>query len=228
MASTSTSTVVFVLGGPGSGKGTQCKRLTEHFGFVHFSAGDLLRAFVKSGTEEGNQVAAMMQEGKIVPSEVTVNLLKKAMEESGKDKFLIDGFPRNLENRDTFLRVVSHERKKEPEQESYHSLLCELTSSLSLSLFVFPLAGSVDCQVGHDCSFVLFFDCPEEVLEARLLNRGEGRADDNIETIRKRFKTYQDQTMPVIEHYKGLDKVREVKTDVGIDQVWEVVSGLFK
>ena len=111
-ASTSTSTVVFVLGGPGSGKGTQCKRLTEHFGFVHFSAGDLLRAFVKSGTEEGNQVAAMMQEGKIVPSEVTVNLLKKAMEESGKNKFLIDGFPRNLENRDTFLRVVSHERTK--------------------------------------------------------------------------------------------------------------------
>ena len=82
--------------------------------------------------------------------------------------------------------------------------------------------------MGHDCSFVLFFDCPEEVLEARLLNRGEGRADDNIETIRKRFKTYQDQTMPVIEHYKGLDKVRKVKTDVGIDQVWEVVSGLFK
>ncbi len=122
---------------------------------------------------------------------------------------------------------------KEPKQESYHSF-CELPSSLrfslslSLSLSIFLFSPSVDCQVGHDCSFVLFFDCPEEVLEARLLNRGEGRADDNIETIRKRFKTYQDQTMPVIEHYKGLDKVRKVKTDVGIDQVWEVVSGLFK
>ena len=152
-----------------------------------FSAGDLLRTFVKSGTPEGNEVAEMMQQGKIVPSEVTVNLLKQAMIDSGSKKFLIDGFPRNLENRDTFLKVV-----------------------------------------GHDCSFVLFFDCPEDVLEKRLLNRAEGRADDNIETIKKRFKTYEDQTMPVIEHYRGMDKVKHIKTDVTIDEVFEKVSAIFK
>lgn len=183
----SNATVVFVLGGPGSGKGTQCAKIVESFGYVHFSAGDLLRTFVKSGTPEGNEVAEMMQQGKIVPSEVTVNLLKQAMIDSGSKKFLIDGFPRNLENRDTFLKVV-----------------------------------------GHDCSFVLFFDCPEDVLEKRLLNRAEGRADDNIETIKKRFKTYEDQTMPVIEHYRGMDKVKHIKTDVTIDEVFEKVSAIFK
>ncbi len=61
---------------------------------------------------------------------------------------------------------------------------------------------------------MLFFDCPEDVLEARLLNRGEGRADDNVETIKKRFKTYQDQTMPVIDHYRSKDMVKHIKTDV--------------
>jgi UMP-CMP kinase len=181
------NTVIFVLGGPGSGKGTQCEKIVNTFGYVHFSAGDLLRGFVKSGTPEGNKLAEMMQQGQIVPSSVTVNLLKDAMKESGKTKFLIDGFPRNLENRDTFLKVV-----------------------------------------GHDCSFVLFFDCPEEILEARILNRGEGRADDNIETIRKRFKTYQDQTLPVVEHYRTMDKVKHIKTDISIDQVFEKVSAIFK
>eukprot|EP00951_Prasinocladus_malaysianus_P036500 scaffold385022_cov42-Prasinocladus_malaysianus.AAC.1 len=86
----------------------------------------------------------MMQEGKIVPSEVTVGLLQDAMKSSDKNKFLIDGFPRNAENRDAFERVM-----------------------------------------GRDCNFIIFFDCPEEVMEKRLLGRNEGRADDNIETIRK-------------------------------------------
>ena len=104
---TEQNTVVFVLGGPGSGKGTQCSKIVDTYGYVHFSAGDLLRQFVRSGTPEGNKIADMMQQGQIVPSEVTVTLLKNAMIESGKTKFLIDGFPRNLENRDTFLKVVS-------------------------------------------------------------------------------------------------------------------------
>ncbi len=82
--------------------------------------------------------------------------------------------------------------------------------------------------VEKDCSFVLFFDCPEDVLEARLLNRGEGRADDNVETIKKRFKTYQDQTMPVIDHYRSKDMVKHIKTDVSIDEVFEKVSAIFK
>jgi UMP-CMP kinase len=104
------TTIVFVLGGPGSGKGTQCSKLiTEFDDIAHFSAGDLLRAHVKSGTEDGNKVAKMMQEGQIVPSSVTVGLLKEAMRSSEKTKFLIDGFPRNVENREAFEKVLSHD-----------------------------------------------------------------------------------------------------------------------
>jgi len=102
-------TVVFVLGGPGSGKGTQCSRIVEQFGFTHLSAGDLLRAEIKSGSANGTMIQDMIKEGKIVPSEVTIKLLQNAMEQSGNDKFLIDGFPRNEENRAAFEEVTKSE-----------------------------------------------------------------------------------------------------------------------
>jgi len=99
-------TVVFVLGGPGSGKGTQCANIVEHFGFTHLSAGDLLRAEIKSGSENGTMIENMIKEGKIVPSEVTIKLLQEAMIKNENDKFLIDGFPRNEENRAAFENVT--------------------------------------------------------------------------------------------------------------------------
>jgi len=93
--------VVFILGGPGAGKGTQCQKIVEEFSFVHLSAGELLREEKKSGSKDADLINRCMSEGKIVPVEITIKLLKKAMEmnvEKGKYLFLIDGFPRNEDN----------------------------------------------------------------------------------------------------------------------------------
>lgn len=90
--------VVFVLGGPGSGKGTNCERIVKDFGYVHLSAGDLLRAERASGSELAEMINTYIKEGKIVPAEVTVRLLKAAMEKCETKKFLIDGFPRGKLN----------------------------------------------------------------------------------------------------------------------------------
>jgi len=182
--------IIFVLGGPGSGKGTQCAKLLEEFGdIVHLSAGDLLREHVKSGTADGNMVANMIKNGQIVPAEVTIGLLDKAMSASGKGKVLIDGFPRNDDNRSTFQRVM-----------------------------------------GYDAVAVLFFDCPEEVLEARLLGRNQGRSDDNIETIKKRFKVFVEQSLPVISYYEKLGKVHRINTNRPVDEIYRevrtIVAGL--
>uniref|UniRef100_A0A0E0GDL0 adenylate kinase n=1 Tax=Oryza nivara TaxID=4536 RepID=A0A0E0GDL0_ORYNI len=152
-------TVVFVLGGPGSGKGTQCANIVEHFGFIHLSAGDLLRAEIKSGSENGTMIENMIKEGKIVPSEVTIKLLQEAMIKSGNDKFLIDGFPRNEENRAAFENV--------------------------------------------------------------------GRVDDNIETIRKRFKVFVESSLPVIEYYNAKDKVKKIDAAKPIPEVFEDVKAIF-
>lgn len=179
--------VVFVLGGPGSGKGTQCANIVEKFGYTHLSAGDLLRAEIKSGSENGTMIQNMIKEGKIVPAEVTIKLLQKAIQENANDKFLIDGFPRNEENRAAF--------------ESITGIVPE---------------------------FVLFFDCSEEEMERRLLGRNQGREDDNIETIRKRFKVYMESSLPVIQYYDALGKVRKIDAAKPIDAVFADVKSAFE
>lgn len=96
--------VVFVLGAPGAGKGTQSKRIVEDFGYTHLSVGDLLRAErSRDGSEVGRLIDTCIREGQIVPIKITISLIKQAMTnimelDSSKSSFLIDGFPRNEDN----------------------------------------------------------------------------------------------------------------------------------
>ncbi|KAG9483000.1 UMP-CMP kinase [Eleutherodactylus coqui] len=96
--------VVFVLGGPGAGKGTQCELIVQKYGYTHLSAGDLLRDERKRpGSQYGELIESYITDGKIVPVEITISLLQRAMEQimaanAEKNKFLIDGFPRNEDN----------------------------------------------------------------------------------------------------------------------------------
>ena len=96
--------VFFILGGPGSGKGTNCAKLVEEFGFIHISAGDLLREEMKKDTPLAAQIAEIMKAGQIVPSEITVGLLFAAIRAATASSsrqpplgFLIDGFPRKMD-----------------------------------------------------------------------------------------------------------------------------------
>ncbi|KAF4089440.1 hypothetical protein AMELA_G00066840 [Ameiurus melas] len=104
--------VVFVLGGPGAGKGTQCAKIVENYSYTHLSAGDLLREErSRTGSKVGQLIDNYIKEGKIVPVEITINLLKKAMEETmqkdeNKFRFLIDGFPRNEDNLQGWVEVM--------------------------------------------------------------------------------------------------------------------------
>eukprot|EP00455_Lapot_gusevi_P040079 TRINITY_DN451_c0_g1_i2.p1 TRINITY_DN451_c0_g1~~TRINITY_DN451_c0_g1_i2.p1 ORF type:complete len:200 (-),score=68.63 TRINITY_DN451_c0_g1_i2:63-662(-) len=189
--------VIFVLGGPGAGKGTICARLVEEFGVVHLSAGDLLRAERQSGSPHGELIEQYIVEGKIVPVQITVNLIKNAMEREiavGKSVFLVDGFPRDQQN-----------------VEGWHEVMGDFA----------------------EIAFVLFLDCPEDVMEQRLLNRGvsSGRSDDNIESIRKRFHTYVASTTPIIRHFETQGLVRHVISNRTVEEVYAdcraVVAPLF-
>lgn len=115
--------------------------------------------------------------------QVIISMLRTAMVKSGAKSFLIDGFPRALDQAEAFERLVK------------------------------------------PCDKVLFFDCPEEVMEARLIKRGEtsGRADDNADTIRKRFKTFVEQSLPVIDHYEAQGKAFKISAVPAPDIVFEDV-----
>lgn len=114
METTPTASVFFVLGGPGAGKGTVCKRLMATGRYCHLSAGDLLREERKSGSSVAELIETCIVEGTIVPAYVTVSLLRKAMQAHGwsQQDFLIDGFPRNFENYDAWRRDMEDVRVK--------------------------------------------------------------------------------------------------------------------
>lgn len=184
--------VIFILGGPGSGKGTQSAKLVNDYGFVHLSAGDLLRAEQKrEGSKYGELIAKYIREGNIVPQEVTIALLKQAMQEEtvkGNTRFLIDGFPRKMDQAEIFEAEVA-------------------TSS-----------------------FTIFFECPEQVMLERLLERGKtsGRTDDNIESIKKRFRTFVETSYPVVEYFDKQGKVIKLRCDQPVDVVYQQVQDAIK
>ncbi|KAL2067912.1 hypothetical protein VTL71DRAFT_16010 [Oculimacula yallundae] len=191
--SPSKSTIIFVLGGPGSGKGTQCNHLAANYPIAHLSIGDILREEQeKPNSKWGELIRKNILEGVIGPPEMAVSLLEQAIRErserDGVVVFLLDGFPRRIEHVPLFAATI----------------------------------GSP--------SLVLFLDCPEEVLQDRLLNRGKtgDRVDDNIASIRKRFKTFSETTRPVIEHFRFQDKV--VKIDATRDQgaVYEEIRAVME
>jgi len=91
--------IIFVLGGPGAGKSTQSRRIQQSFGYVHLSAGDLLRAeCAQEESKYGKMINEMIANGEIVPGEITISLIIQAIHKTQTSRFIIDGFPRNLDN----------------------------------------------------------------------------------------------------------------------------------
>lgn len=101
--------IIFVLGGPGSGKGTQCDKIVSTYGFTHLSTGDLLREEVSSGSERGKHLTQIMERGELVPLDTVLTLLKEAMlkKASTSKGFLIDGYPRELDQGKKFEADVA-------------------------------------------------------------------------------------------------------------------------
>ncbi|PIK49147.1 putative UMP-CMP kinase isoform X5 [Apostichopus japonicus] len=100
--------IIFVLGGPGAGKGTQCEKIVEKFGFKHLSAGELLREERRSGSPKGDLIETYIKDGNIVPVEITLGLLDTAMQKSEIKQFLIDGFPRNEDNYTGWNKIMAN------------------------------------------------------------------------------------------------------------------------
>lgn len=205
--------VVFVLGGPGAGKGTQSEKIVENYKCIHLSVGELLRDERQRGDKSPHAelIESCLVAGKIVPVEISLNLLRNAMDstchdaKSGKGNsygapiFLVDGFPRNFDNLSGWTREM-------PEFAA--------------------VIGS------------LVYDCPIDILEQRILSRAEtsGRSDDNLDSARKRFQTFQTQTMPVV---RALEEVERMEIEEGglgkihiqhisgqgtVDEVWDATK----
>lgn len=100
------NTVIFVLGGPGSGKGTQCSELKNHHGFIHVSTGDLLREAKDGDGPNAKYIADTMANGDLVKSDILVEIIAERFKKSKGEKFLLDGFPRSQENIDSWMKII--------------------------------------------------------------------------------------------------------------------------
>ncbi len=210
---------IVLLGAPGSGKGTQGKKLSERYGIPQISTGDLLRAAVAAGTPLGKQAKAVMEAGQLVSDDIVMELIRERLREPDTEPgFILDGFPRNL-----------------AQAEALDAMLAEIDKPLQVALhievdfdtLIQRLTGRRTCE---SCGqmYNIYFSPPKvdgvcDKCGGRLIQR----ADDNEETIRKRLEVYRSQTMPLIEYYRKQGKLRTVKGDGSIDDIFEkIVSQL--
>ena len=211
---------IILLGAPGSGKGTQAKRLAESFSIPQISTGDMLREAVRNGTEMGRQAKAFMDQGGLVPDEVVIGIVKERLQAKDCEKgFILDGFPRTIPQAQALDRVVKELGK-------------EITSVLSLEVdeeeIMERLSGRRTCAGCGAMYHVRFSPPKEEGRCDKCVGTLLQRDDDKEETIRTRLVNYKKSTEPLIEYYRGSGKVHAVKASGNIDTIFSNISKLLQ
>lgn len=203
---------IVLLGAPGAGKGTQAQKLVEDYGFAHISTGDLLRAAVKAGTKLGVKAKSYMDEGKLVPDRLVVDLVTERLADDDTQKgFILDGFPRNTAQAVTLDSALS---------EMARNLDAALLVDVKAEVIVKRLSSRRTCR---DCGYT----APAGVDKCPACG-GEmyQRDDDKPETIQKRLDVYENQTSPLVEYYRGKGLLKVVDGDRLVDDVYKDVKEL--
>lgn len=190
---------IIMLGPPGSGKGTQAKRMVDKYGIPQISTGDLLREAVKNGTDLGKEAKKFMDAGKLVPDEVVIGMVKERL---GKDDcgkgFILDGFPRTVPQAEALDQTLEGMGK---------AIDKVVNVDVPDDEVVARLGGRRTCKGGCGAMYHVKFNPPKK--EGVCDNCGGElyqRDDDNEKTIRNRLQVYHDQTSPLRDYYgkKGL------------------------
>ncbi len=203
---------IVMLGAPGSGKGTQAKRLETDYGLLQVSTGDLLRSAVAAGTDLGLRAKAAMDAGDLVSDEIVLGLIEERVASPDAAKgFVLDGYPRNrLQAED--LEVVL--------QRLGLKLDAAALMDVSFDILMKRLTGRRTCSKTGQVLNIYF--SPKEDLEACAKAGGEllQRADDNEDTIRNRLKVYEQQTAPLVEYFETRGLLKRVAAEGAVDNVY--------
>ncbi len=173
-----------MVGPPGSGKGTVAARLAKDFGFYNVSAGELLREEIKKGTTIGNDIKEVVDKGDLVPADLVVEMIK--VDIAGREKIILDGFPRSLEQAEHFADV---------------GVDLVIYLEVPIEVVVERFSGRRVCSLGKHGYHLKYVPPKKEgicdVDGTELIQR----KDDVPETVRDRFRVYDKETAPLIEFY---------------------------
>ncbi len=199
------------LGAPGAGKGTQAAVVAQNLNLVHIASGDLFREAVKKGTELGKQVKGYMEQGKLVPDEITIKMiLEKLSEPDCARGVIFDGFPRTLDQAKALDKGLADQKRKIDK-----AVYIEVPDADLLK----RLGGRWTCQ---KCQAV-YHEIASPPKKKGICDKCGGqlyqRADDNEATIKERLKVFHAQTAPLLDYYKKAGKLLSVDGTVAIDDV---------
>ena len=203
---------IVLLGAPGSGKGTQAKKLSADKHIPHISTGDMLRAAVAEGTRFGMKAKAIMDAGNLVSDDIMLGIIAERLGlADAQDGFILDGFPRTRQQATDLDELLD---------ELGVPLDAAVLMDVDFDVLMKRLTGRRTCSKTGKLLNVYF--SPQEEIDAVTAAGGEliQREDDNEETISNRLEVYRENTEPVVAFYKSKDRLTTVDSDGAIDDVY--------
>ena len=206
---------IIMLGAPGAGKGTQAKKIAEKYHIPHISTGDIFRANIKNGTELGKKAKTYMDQGLLVPDELTVDLvIDRVGQDDCKDGYILDGFPRTIPQAECLDAAL----EKRGEKVDF-----AIDVEVPDENIVNRMSGRRAC-VGCGATYHIKYNptkvdgvcdaCGEKLVL---------RDDDIAETVQKRLGVYHDQTQPLIDYYTKSGVLKEVDGTVDMEDVFQAI-----
>lgn len=193
------------MGPPGAGKGTQAKRLVDTFGMTHLSSGDIFRAERDSGSETGKKLAEYMNAGALVPDDLVVEIMAKAITSAdGGAGLMLDGFPRTVAQAEALDRQLATAGKP---------LDAVVMIRASEDAVVERITGRRSCPQCGKLYHTKFMPPKNDMLCDACGVELAQRDDDTEAVVRQRLAAYREQTEPVIEYYRGRDGVKMIEVD---------------
>lgn len=204
------------MGLPGAGKGTQAERINEKYHIPHISTGDMFRLAIKEGTNLGKKAKSFMDQGELVPDEVTIGIVQERLSKDDcQNGFLLDGFPRTIAQADALQTLL---------KDMKTSIDYVLHVDVPESILVERLTGRRVCPTCGATYHVMYNPPQVEGVCDKDGSKLIQRDDDQADTVKKRLSVNIKQTQPLLDFYDEKDLLVAVNGDQKIDQVFEDIQ----